>query len=169
MIQFCTDPHLGHKNIAKFRSFVKSTEDNTEQFTLEAAAKLNKRSITYFLGDVAFDLESLDKIAQLPGRKILIKGNHDDMIPTRRQAEVFEEIYGLIKYKKFWLSHAPIHPDELRGKINLHGHVHGSTVMCGDHIDRRYMNLCPDVTGQYFISLDEVRSVLAARAASLVS
>ena len=160
MIQFCADPHLGHKNIHNFRSFVESSEDNTRQFLAEAAKKLHKRSITYFLGDVAFDDASLALIDALQGKKILIKGNHDDKVSTAFQSLVFDQIHGLFKYKKFWLSHAPIHPAELRGKINLHGHVHSATVKRFGFIDRRYMNLCPDVTGQYFTSLDEVRSTL---------
>lgn len=161
MIQFCTDPHLGHKNIAKFRPFVSSCEDNTAQFLAEAAKKLHKRSITYFLGDVAFTLAALGEIEALPGRKILIKGNHDDETPTARQAQVFDEIHGILKYKKFWLTHCPVHPAELRGKINLHGHVHSSTVTRFGMVDKRYMNLCPEATGQYFTSLDEVRAKIA--------
>ena len=157
MIHFCADPHLGHKNIQNFRSFVESSEDNTAQFLAESTKKLHKRSITYFLGDVAFDDASLALIDGLQGKKILVKGNHDDKVSSKAQVEVFDEIYGLFKYKKFWLSHAPIHPRELRGKVNLHGHVHNCTVRRFGFIDRRYMNLCPDVTGQYFTSLDEVR------------
>lgn len=162
MIHFCADPHLGHRNIQKFRKFVTSSEDNTAQFLAEASKKLHKRSITYFLGDVAFDYDALGDIITLPGRKILIKGNHDDKVSTKAQAEVFEEIHGIFKYKKFWLTHAPLHPAELRGKINLHGHVHNATIRrWWGGIDSRYMNLCPDVTGQYFISLDEVRAKLS--------
>ena len=160
MIHFCADPHLGHKNIHKFRDFVSSSEDNTYRFLKEAGLKLHKRSITYFLGDVAFDEESLELVGGLPGRKILIKGNHDNQVSTKLQSLVFDEIHGLFKYKKFWLSHAPIHPNELRGKVNLHGHVHSATIKRFGFIDRRYMNLCPDVTGRYFMSLDEVRQKL---------
>lgn len=161
MVYFSADPHLGHKNIHNFRHFVESCEDNTAQFLAEARKKLHKRSITYFLGDAAFHWEALGEIEALPGRKILIKGNHDDKIPTKRQAAVFDEIHGLLKYKEFWLSHAPIHPAELRGKVNLHGHVHNATVTRWGMRDKRYMNLCPDVTGSYFVSLDEVRAKLA--------
>jgi calcineurin-like phosphoesterase family protein len=159
MIHFCADPHLAHRNIHKFRSFVKDSDDNTAQFVAEASKKLHKRSITYFLGDVAFDEASLLVVASLPGRKILIKGNHDDKVTTKAQAEVFEAIEGMLKYKQYWLTHAPIHPAELRGKINLHGHVHSATVRRFFMDDKRYLNLCPDVRGQYFVSLDEVRKL----------
>jgi calcineurin-like phosphoesterase family protein len=159
MINFCADPHLGHRNIYKFRDSVSSTEDNTAQFIDEAELKLHKNGITFFLGDVAFNDESLSIIDKLKGRKVLIKGNHDDLVSTKDQSLVFNEIYGLFKYKKFWLSHAPIHPAELRGKVNLHGHVHSATVKRFGMVDKRYLNLCPDVTGQYFTSLDEVRRI----------
>ena len=161
MINFCADPHLGHKNIHNFRGFVSSPEDNTSKFLLEASKKLNKRGVTYFLGDVAFDKESLDLIGGLKGRKILIKGNHDDKVSSLEQLQVFDEIHGIFKYKKYWLSHAPIHPHELRGKINLHGHVHNATVKRFGIVDKRYLNLCPDVTGSYFTSLEEVRTLRA--------
>ena len=161
MIYFCADPHLGHKNIQNFREFVCSSEDNTFQFVKEASEKLHKRSITYFLGDVAFDLDSLSIIAELPGRKILIKGNHDDKVSSKDQVLVFDEIHGILKYKKYWLSHAPVHPAELRGKINLHGHVHSATVKRFWTEDKRYLNMCPDARNQYFVSLDEVRNLRA--------
>lgn len=156
-IYFTADPHLGHKNIHKLRSFVDSPEQNTQLFLREAARKLSKRSVTYFLGDVAFDLDSLKLIDKLKGRKILIKGNHDDKVPTRDQLKVFEEIQSLVKYKRFWLSHAPIHHDELRGKRNIHGHVHNATILDGIKEDQRYINICPEARWQYFTSLDEIR------------
>lgn len=38
--------------------------------------------------------------------------------------------------KKFWLSHCPLHPEELRGRLNIHGHVHTNSVR-----DQRYINV----------------------------
>ena len=31
-------------------------------------------------------------------------------------------MYSLYRWHEFWLSHCPIHPGELRGKLNIHGH-----------------------------------------------
>lgn len=156
-ILLAADPHLGHKNIHKFRD-VETCEQNTLQFLKEAKRKLHKRTITYYLGDVAFDQEHLNIIKELPGRRLLIKGNHDDMTTTAAQLECFEEIHGMMRYKGMWLTHAPIHPQQLFGMLNVHGHVHEKTVTRCGHPDQRYLNLCPDVTGQYFTSLEEVRS-----------
>lgn len=168
MVFFISDPHLGHKNIAKFRSFVDSTEDNTAQFVDQWKKTIKKdHCVVYLLGDVAFSYETLDLLKDLKGRKILIKGNHDDYVTTKAQTEVFEEVYGLLKYKKTWLSHAPIHPAEMRGCIgNVHGHVHNATIMKskmfrGDCVDKRYFNACVDAVypkyDSWFATLDQVK------------
>lgn len=165
---FLSDPHLGHKNIHTFRDFVSSSEQNTQLIVTHWRQTVTKRDIVYCLGDVAFNQESLDLVGNLPGRKILIKGNHDDLLSTAAQSQVFEEIHGMLKYKKLWLSHAPIHPDELRGKGNLHGHVHDATVMEPKRFlrkqkpDKRYLNCCVDYVwknyGKVFLTLDEVKN-----------
>ena len=163
------DPHLGHKNISRFRPFVLDSADNTLQFISSWRQTVSKRDYIIMLGDVAFDQESLDVIGNLPGRKVLIKGNHDDLVSTIAHTKVFEEIHGMIKYKGMWLTHCPIHPDEFRGKKgNVHGHVHTKSIMKGKwfwkHKDPRYINACVDVIvpqyKRWFISLDEVKQRL---------
>lgn len=164
---FTSDPHLGHKAIAKYRSFVRSTEHNTELFVNDWNKTICKNDLVYMLGDVAFDNESLKLIGSLRGQKILVKGNHDDYVLTRAQGEVFEEIHGMISYKKTWLTHCPIHPHELRGrKLNVHGHVHNKSIMRKKNIfwqeeDPRYVNACVDVVypkyGTMFLSLDQIK------------
>ena len=67
-------------------------------------------------------------------------------------------MFGLYKYKEFWLSHAPIHPCELRGKRNIHGHVHQNHVMDEHHKrDNRYINVCVENTDGAPVSLDKIR------------
>jgi len=164
---FTSDPHLGHKAIAKYRPFVRNTEHNTELFVDDWNKTIGKNDMVYMLGDVAFDNESLKLIGSLRGRKILVKGNHDDYVLTRAQTDVFEEIHGMISYKKAWLTHCPIHPHELRGrKVNVHGHVHNKSIMRKKNIfwqeeDPRYVNACVDVVypkyGTMFLSLDQIK------------
>ncbi len=167
-VYFCGDPHLGHRNIAKFRPFVTSTEHNTALFLESWHKTIRKNDIVYFMGDAAFDKESLDLIGNLNARKILIKGNHDDMVSTVDQASVFQEIHGMLKYKACWLTHAPIHPDEMRGrKANIHGHVHDKSILKGwgpwKRPDRKYINTCVDVIypkyGTMFLNLEEVKKL----------
>jgi len=164
-VYFTSDPHLAHKNIAKFRPWVTSVEQSDSMFLSEWGKTIKKRDIVFVLGDVAFDETSLAKLGSLQGRKILIKGNHDNMVSTELQCAVFEEIYGLLSYKKFWLSHAPIHSSEMRSRIaNIHGHIHDKIVM-NKHLgipNPSYVNVCVDhlypTTGKMFASLDEIRA-----------
>lgn len=172
-VYFIGCPHFGHKAIAKYRPWVENSNDNTIKISNDWRLRIKKKDIVMVLGDAAFDDEGIDVIGNLPGRKILIKGNHDDMVSTAKQMEVFEEIHGMLKYKAMWLTHCPIHPDELRGKPNLHAHVHVKSIkkrglFKSEQLDRRYLNACVDtvypglITGRpyasFLLSLDEVKT-----------
>jgi calcineurin-like phosphoesterase family protein len=153
------DMHFGHRNICKFRPEFATPEDHEESFILSWNERIKKGGDRIFvLGDAAFTLEGLHKFKRLNGRKILIRGNHDTL-PTQMYLAYFEEVYGIIGYKGAWLSHAPIHPDELRGKVNIHGHVHSATIqrtvykredrhtVQWEEEDPRYINACPEKIG----------------------
>ena len=159
MVWFTSDLHFGHKNIQKFRQEVTSEEDNRARITADWNSLVNKHDITYVLGDAAFTMDTVGDFAALPGRKFLVRGNHDKL-DTQTYLKYFAHVYGLLKYKEFWLSHAPIHPNELRGKINLHGHVHYEDVE-----DPRYFNMCVESLWRKgypsLISLDQLRKTLS--------
>jgi calcineurin-like phosphoesterase family protein len=158
-VWFCSDLHFGHKGIEKFRG---QTEfENRQRIKNDWQSVVTKRDIVYVLGDAAFTMETVSDFQELPGQKFLVRGNHDTL-NTSVYLKYFDEVYGLLKYKEFWLSHAPIHPNELRGRINLHGHVHNSTVD-----DKNYFNCCPEnlwpILNRSLISLDELRKGYANR------
>lgn len=160
------DCHFGHRNIAKFRPFVSSPDDNENRICAEWRATVHKRGIVYVMGDAAFTQDSLKLYDCLPGKKILLKGNHDDMVSTADLSAIFAEQHGMLKYKGMWFTHSPIHPDELRGNPNVHGHVHSKPIMKrtwygGKKLDPRYLNTCPDFVfpryGKFILTLDEVK------------
>lgn len=163
-VWFIGDIHAGHNGIQKFRHFVKSEEHNRELIEKCWRRVVTKRDIVYVLGDAAFTQEGLDWIATLPGLKYLVRGNHD-RLSTEAYLKVFKEVYGIFRYKGYWLTHAPIHPDELRGKVNLHGHVHYQTIIDSrctiPTVDTRYLNCSVeglvDDYGRCLISLNEVK------------
>lgn len=121
---------------------------------------MEKKDHVYVLGDACFTTETLFEFGDLPGaKKILVRGNHDTL-DTSAYLKHFTQVYGIIKYHEFWLTHVPIHPAELRGKVNLHGHVHYATLP-----DKRYFNCCPEnlrkeFNGSSLVSLDQIREYL---------
>jgi calcineurin-like phosphoesterase family protein len=158
---FGSDFHLGHRRIGEFRAGVGDSDGNTQLIMGALRAKMSKRSTLITLGDVAFDEASLMLLKDLPGKKILVRGNHD-ILPLDMYREVFSEVHGLLKYKEFWLSHPPIHPLELHGRFNLHGHVHYATVP-----DQWYVNCCVEnairLTGSPLMDLTTVRGIIRRR------
>ena len=128
---FISDLHLGHRSICKYRTQFSSVEEH-DSFIKDALMTVaNKRQKIYILGDIAFTSEAGDWIVELSKKCNLeiVLGNHDARegainIPKYVQAGI--KIHGLVSYKDAWLSHCPIHYDELRKKIvNIHGHCHG--------------------------------------------
>lgn len=153
-VYFLSDLHLGHKNICIFRPRFTSVEEHNALIKENYHKRVTKRDTVYFLGDVAFDAESLADIKTWAGaKKILIAGNHDlDHFSMKDLVEAFDEVYSLKKYKNMWLTHAPIHPDELRGKVCLHGHTHYHNID-----DSRYVNVSLENINFTPVELQEIR------------
>ena len=156
-VYFAGDLHLGHKNIAKFRCQFDTAEEHDQYIYNMIKSCYKKRHTYYLLGDICFDLESLHKLRDVmcyDNVKVVL-GNHD----TDRELSVvdwveagFTDIHSLVKYKEFWLSHAPLHPNELRGKRNIHGHCHHYKID-----DSRYIGVSLEQIGFKFIGLDDIR------------
>lgn len=122
----CGDLHLGHKNVHKYRTEFSSAEEHDELVWNNILELDSKRTLLFLMGDVCMTKKWLDKLSKLKSRTICIVGNHDTErgITMNDVVNAYDEVYSLMKYKGFWLSHAPIHPTELRGKKNIHGHTH---------------------------------------------
>lgn len=132
-----SDWHFGHRNILKYRPQFSSIEEHDNTIIQNYLDVVTKRDVVYFSGDVAFSEEGLARIAELPGDKRLILGNHDtEFLHIDRFSSVFTKVHGMFKKYGVWFTHAPIHPSELRGKFNIHGHTHGINVN-----DPRYYNV----------------------------
>jgi calcineurin-like phosphoesterase family protein len=164
-VYFCSDYHIDHKNISNFRckekGFFRDFKDETEHrewLKEEWNKKITKRDKIFCTGDMAFSQKALDEFKTWTGTKVLIAGNHCiQNVDMRSVIEAYSEVYSFLKYKEFWLSHAPIHPAELRGRKNLHGHVHYYSLD-----DDRYLNLCVENVGP-LISLEDVRKIFEKR------
>lgn len=73
-----------------------------------------------------------------------------------------------MKYKGFWLSHAPIHSDHLSGSHNIHGHLHSNSVYEIVDIngfatpikDQRYINVSVEQLDGKPISFEDIKRKL---------
>ena len=128
-IWLISDLHLFHQRIIEYAerpfsdvlSMNKAIIDNWK-------ATVSKKDKVFVLGDIGFSASGkLDKIIfNLPGYKVLIRGNHDKSFTDSKLMNMgFKEIYKypIILEKKYILSHAPLDL-ELGDFKNIHGHLH---------------------------------------------
>ena len=124
-VRFIGCLHLGHDWMAKHRGFQDSISHD-DYLIQEWNKVVHKKDTTYILGDVTMEKDDdYYKLDQLNGRKIVVMGNHDLHQHTRELLNYVESVAGMIDYKGFCLTHAPIHPAEIsfyRG--NIHAHIH---------------------------------------------
>lgn len=160
-----SDWHLGHKGISnKFRKEFSTDEEHDGVIYDNAHSVLTKRDTLLCLGDMAFTLEGLEMIRALPGRKILVRGNHDEF-PLDRYVGVFDDVRGAMSYKGAFLTHIPIHPMELYRGANIHGHCHkgGPFEMLEGECCRSYFNAILEFNDYTPVPMDEVWEILDAR------
>lgn len=121
-----------------------------------------KRNTLFILGDMLFSSDSywrISEVCRAYQSVHLILGNHDtegergELVKSLWVDDKLTSVQSLVKYnRRAWLSHAPIHPDELRGLVNIHGHTHYHTVK-----DKRYLCVCPEQNNYQLVDLDEIK------------
>lgn len=151
------DTHWGHTKSLTFltpdgsplRPF-DSVEEMDETMVTNWNNAVTKHDTVYHLGDVVIPRSSLKILTRLNGRKILIRGNHDQG-QLKDFSQYFEDVRGAFFFRPgsdflggLIFTHIPVHPSCLSGhyKGNVHGHIHCHQVMDGNQIDRRYFNAC---------------------------
>lgn len=161
---FASDLHHGHKAITKYRNQFSSTEEHDEIIADNILSTCGRRDTLWLLGDLFFTQDSLqyfDRYVDNIGQVNIILGNHCTDNSERQRAMRYaasrcNKIGGLFNYKGFWLSHAPIHPDELRDKLNIHGHMHRLTID-----DPRYFSVCLEQIDYKPIHINEIKERIA--------
>ena len=139
MKYYISDLHLFHENAIQFdqRPF-ESVQQMHDTILKNWNDRVMNGDYVYVLGDVSMRGKNEDLIAfvaRLKGRKVLIRGNHDDVSDYRYQqlfADIcdYKEIHDSVGKEKFGLvlSQYPIFSwkNMGRGKILLYGHTHVS-------------------------------------------
>ena len=154
---FTSDWHLGHKVIVPKYRDLESIEQH-DNLLFDQMSKLNKRDILYILGDFVFDSDKYDyyieTLAKMSCRIKLIMGNHDTVkLYKETRLPKLEIQLPLFSHKDIWLSHCPIHPQELRGRLgNIHGHLHQAKLD-----DDRYFEVGLDQNDFKFVDFDLIQ------------
>ena len=157
-VLFTSDLHINHLLASDKRGF-KSVTDHDDSIIETLNKYCNKRTLLYVLGDVAMSRSGLARLKDVGGRKILIKGNHDQY-KLAEYIDIFEDIHGIIKYKNMWLSHCPIHPQEMwRCDANVHGHIHKNAAT--SNIGDPYLNVNWDYWRRP-LELNEIKEMVKA-------
>lgn len=175
-----SDTHFGHRNMLTFKrddgSPVRpfTTVEEMDEHMIECwNSVVKKDDRIYHLGDVCFKLEHLTAIMpRLNGRKVLIKGNHDQL-SVNQYMRYFDDIRAYDRLDCYMLSHVPIHPASLGFKtpFQIHGHTHYRNVTMlnesGEKIeDPRYFNASVENINYTPIAFEELRNLLQVRAQS---
>lgn len=150
---FISDLHFDHKGILAFSREYRQGKDIKEhnEWIIDCwNSVVTKQDTIWVLGDVCFSLDSLKLFNKMPGNKQLVRGNHD-RLSTIAYLKYFNNVFGFTRQQGFWLSHAPVHPTELRGRRNIHGHVHQNTLP-----DDRYINVSVEALAGIPISVDQI-------------
>ncbi len=167
-VHFTSDLHLGHRKAAEHRGF---TDVDLHDYAIQRrwADVVSDGDDVWVLGDLAASSprHALLVLAELPGRKHLVLGNHDQPHPMHRDAhkhlrkylDVFDSVSTAARLRvegtEVLLSHFPYHRDrgEVRhtqwrlrdeGRWLLHGHTHGTERVTVSHHSNRFI---PEFSG----------------------
>lgn len=172
-----SDHHFRHDNMYRFtdsagnriRSWANTAEQADEMMIDAWNETVRPGDTVYHLGDVAIKKSGLALLERLNGRKILIRGNHD-IFRLKDYTAHFADIRGTHKQGRMIFSHYPLNPDSIPHWCvgNVHGHIHGSTVMrrtwWGRRVaDTRYFNACVEAIGLAPIEIDDLEARITDR------
>lgn len=129
-VRFIGCLHLGHKNLVKDLRGFNDIDKYHEHFINQWNSVVKKKDLVYILGDITMETSEFYPILdKLKGRKKVVLGNHDMGKDIPELLKYVEEVSGMIHYKGYWLTHAPLHPQELTFvKGNIHAHIHEMTI-----------------------------------------
>lgn len=129
------DTHWGHQRICEF-----STKHGDRLRPWDTAEEMNEAMIQFWnetvrpkdkvihLGDVAMRKEYVETMSKLHGKKLLVKGNHDNF-DLATYTPHFYDIAGCLSLDRFMLTHIPISAQQkYRYRGNIHGHLHSDKI-----------------------------------------
>jgi len=165
-IFFIADTHFGHEKIIEYGERPFSSREEMDQVMIgKWNSVVGPSDKVYHLGDFGLQRasEMVDLCSSLHGRKILIKGNHDNL-KLSSYSKVFSDIRGTHLLgtglqngpSHLVLSHVPLHPEAIKdGWVNVHGHRHQRGSPEGP-----YLSVSVEMIGYKPISFEDILNLL---------
>lgn len=117
-----SDTHFNHENIV---TYCKRPLDFTEILIKKWQERVQAKDTVVHLGDVMIGNKGQWIMPSLPGRKILVRGNHDRGKSCMWWMEHgFDFACDGFKYRNVWLTHEPSTSLADGCELNIHGHLH---------------------------------------------
>ena len=123
-VYLISDTHFNHKNIA---TYCDRPADFTERIIENWQRTVKPEDLVIHLGDVIIGGTGglLGIMESLPGRKTLIRGNHDRQHSCAWWMEHgFQFACDGMKFRQMWLTHEPSTSLADGCQLNIHGHLH---------------------------------------------
>jgi len=126
------DMHFGHENIIKYENRPFANADDMDNTIISNWNRIvSKKDKVIVAGDVSFydKNKTSEIINQLHGKKILVKGNHDEHSNSWWTDVGFDEVsnYPIIYKEWFVIQHEPpTYYNNATPYFYIYGHVHGS-------------------------------------------
>lgn len=115
-------------------------DNHTEYQFKQWIEKVNQEDLVIHVGDVTWKPILLaDNLAALPGRKILVRGNHDKESLTWYMRRGFAFACDSFVFKKVLFTHEPAKELPSTAVLNVHGHLHANA--------HRKVKCCPECGG----------------------
>lgn len=96
------DPHFGHKRVWELRGF-DSAQAHDAFLVEKMQSVLDENSTLIIIGDVSMNTKDLAPLKDVPGKKILVAGNHDEIWHRRSRPRSVRRALGSIgKYTPYF-------------------------------------------------------------------
>ena len=166
-----SDLHLGHENIILYAKRPYKDAAQMDNLLLknweDTVDWADQETVLVCVGDVAMKLgmteTNFSRIAAMPGRKILVPGNHDFTGTGEMRVEGFSEVCSILYANgdpKLIFTHVPLPAEHLPdGWVNVHGHMHNDPPTDTPHI-----NVSVEQLDYRPVALTRIRELAAALA-----
>jgi len=154
-----SDTHFGHENIIKYCD---RPENHDALMMKNWWRTISLDDTILHLGDLTFKSRSDIAFGLLPGKKYLIKGNHDKKSNSWYESENFRVIRPFV-WNKIAFTHEPLDIDSDKydddgndWNINIHGHIHNNGYIRREDKGRLYINVSVEVMNYTPVRLRDI-------------